>query len=71
MWNPPTTSDKLESFKATLSELGRGDIVKCEGRVGRTKSGELTVYASNITILAPCLRPLPRAYVGILDDDVR
>ncbi|MCX6551311.1 MAG: OB-fold nucleic acid binding domain-containing protein, partial [Acidobacteria bacterium] len=39
--------------------LDFGDFVGVRGRVFRTKTNELTIWASGLTCLAKCLRPLP------------
>ncbi len=44
--------------------LRRGDIVGVTGKVGRSKSGELSVIASEITLLSPCLHMLPKIMDG-------
>lgn len=42
-----------------LQLLKRGDVVAIEGCPAKTKLGELTVRAHNITLLAPCLHDIP------------
>ena len=46
-------------FHASVESLQRGDIVQVTGSVGQSKSGELSIRASDIQILAPCLRNIP------------
>jgi lysyl-tRNA synthetase class 2 len=41
--------------------MGKGDIVHFEGVPGRTPAGDLSLYASSCSILAPCLHDLPDA----------
>lgn len=48
-----------------------GDIVGFEGNVFKTKTGEITIKATNFTILSKSVRPLPEKYHGIQDADLR
>ncbi len=48
-----------------------GDIVGFEGHLFKTKTGELTVWASNIKLLTKSLRPLPDKYHGLTDTEQR
>jgi lysyl-tRNA synthetase class 2 len=48
-----------------------GDIVGAEGVLFRTRTGELSVRAGRITLLAKSLRPLPDKWHGIADTELR
>lgn len=48
-----------------------GDIVGVEGVVFRTKTGELSLRASQITLLTKALRPLPDKFHGLADTEQR
>jgi len=48
-----------------------GDIVGAEGALFRTKTGELSVRAERITLIAKSLRPLPDKWHGIADTELR
>jgi len=48
-----------------------GDLVGAEGTLFRTKTGELSVRAERITLLAKSLRPLPDKWHGIADTELR
>lgn len=48
-----------------------GDAVRVEGRVWRTKTGELTVAVDGISVLAKSLRPLPEKWHGLQDVEAR
>jgi len=52
-----------------LSDLG--DLVGVEGRLFRTKTGELSVLASSLRILTKTLRPLPEKWHGLSDTETR
>jgi lysyl-tRNA synthetase class 2 len=51
--------------------LDFGDWVGVEGRLFRTKTNELTVWASNLEFLSKCLLPLPEKWHGLQDVEVR
>ena len=51
--------------------LDFGDFVGVEGRLFRTKSNELTIWASRLTFLAKCLVPLPEKWHGLSDIEIR
>jgi lysyl-tRNA synthetase, class II len=51
--------------------LDFGDFVGVTGRVFRTKTNELTIWASNLRFLAKCLRPLPEKWHGLQDVETR
>ncbi len=59
--------DKLRLLK----DLDIGDIIGVEGNLLRTKTGEPTVRATNFTLLAKSLRPLPEKWHGLSDVDTR
>ena len=48
-----------------------GDIVGVRGTVFRTRTGELSVRAADIRLLAKCLRPLPEKWHGLGDTELR
>jgi lysyl-tRNA synthetase, class II len=51
--------------------LDFGDFVGVQGRVFRTRTNELTIWASGLTFLAKCLRPLPEKWHGLQDVEIR
>ena len=51
--------------------LDRGDFVGVAGRVFRTKTDELTIWAENLEFLAKCLVPLPEKWHGLTDVEIR
>jgi lysyl-tRNA synthetase class 2 len=48
-----------------------GDIVAVQGRLFKTKTGELSVRADTIRLLAKALRPLPEKFHGLVDQETR
>ncbi len=56
---------------AAFKKFDIGDIVGAEGEVFQTKTGEISVKVSKITLLAKSLRPLPEKFHGLTDTDTR
>jgi len=54
---------------AKLIELG--DIIGAEGRLGKTKTGEITVWAEKLALLSKSLLPPPEKFHGLADIDLR
>ena len=48
-----------------------GDIIGVKGNVFRTKAGEISVEAKEITLLSKALQPLPEKFHGLTDTDMR
>lgn len=59
-----------ESY-AAFKKMDIGDIIGCQGEVFRTKTGELSVRVSSLTLLAKALLPLPDKYHGLTDLETR
>ncbi len=51
--------------------LDFGDWVGVEGRLFRTRTNELTIWASRLQFLAKCLLPLPEKWHGLTDVEIR
>lgn len=60
-----------EKFSEANDRIRRGDIIGCKGHPGKTKKGELSVVPIQITLLTPCLRPLPHLHYGLRDKETR
>ncbi len=54
-----------------FKKMDIGDIVGVEGTVFKTQTGEISIHASKITLLAKSLQILPEKYHGLQDTDVR
>ena len=59
--------EKYSQFKL----LDIGDIIGIEGKVFKTKRGELTVRVENFDLLSKSLRPLPEKFHGLKDLETR
>ncbi|MBN1815981.1 MAG: lysine--tRNA ligase [Sedimentisphaerales bacterium] len=51
--------------------LDLGDLVGASGQLGKTKTGEITIWAENVTLLSKALLPPPEKYHGLADVDLR
>ena len=59
-----------ESYKE-LKKLDIGDIVGVKGTVFTTKTGEISVHATEFTLLSKSLQVLPEKFHGLTDTDLR
>jgi lysyl-tRNA synthetase class 2 len=60
-----------EAGRVVLSKLDVGDLVGVAGGVIRTRTGELSIEAEELALLAKCLRPLPEKWHGLRDVETR
>ena len=60
-----------EEAYADFKKFDIGDIVGIEGEVFRTKTGEISIHASKITLLSKSLQILPEKYHGLTNTDLR
>ncbi len=60
-------NETYEAFKS----WDIGDIVAAEGRLMRTKTGELSIKVSKLRLLVKSLRPLPDKFHGLSDVEQR
>ena len=60
-----------EEAYAAFKKLDVGDIIGAKGEVFRTKTGELSVRVTELTLLAKSLRPLPEKFHGLTDTEMR
>ena len=56
---------------AEFKKWDLGDIVGVKGKVFRTKMGEISVHADEITLLSKSLLPLPEKWHGLKDKEER
>jgi lysyl-tRNA synthetase class 2 len=54
-----------------FKQLDLGDFLGVEGKVFRTRAGELSVAVKDLKVLAKALRPLPEKYHGLTDREAR
>lgn len=48
-----------------------GDFIGVEGKLSKTKTGELTIFAKKISLLSKSLLPLPEKWHGLKDVELR
>ena len=59
--------DPYKGFK----KMDIGDIIGVKGFVFKTKTGEISVHAKELTLLSKSLTPLPEKFHGLQDTDTR
>jgi lysyl-tRNA synthetase class 2 len=65
-------SKKLLSEQWKLMKLLElGDIIGAVGQLGRTKTGEITIWADDVVFLSKCLLQPPEKFHGLADIDQR
>jgi lysyl-tRNA synthetase class 2 len=60
-----------EAAYKLFQKLDVGDFVGIRGKIFRTRTGELTVLAKGVRLLAKSLRPLPEKWHGLRDVETR
>lgn len=60
-----------EASYQLFKKLDVGDIVHIEGRIFRTKTGELTVEAGRLRLVSKAIRMLPEKWHGLTDIETR
>ena len=60
-----------EESYAEFKKYDAGDILGIKGIAFRTKTGEISVHASSVTLLSKSLQILPEKFHGITDTDTR
>ncbi len=65
-------SKKLLADQWDLTKLLElGDIIGASGQLGKTRTGEITIWADNVTILSKSLLQPPEKFHGLSDIDLR
>ena len=60
-----------EEAYAEFKKYDVGDVIGVKGYVFKTKTGEISVHAEEVTLLTKSLRPLPEKYHGLKDTEAR
>jgi lysyl-tRNA synthetase class 2 len=66
-----TRDDVGEETYAAFKHWDLGDIVGAEGKVFKTRTGELSLHATSIRLLTKSLRPMPDKFHGVADQEVK
>ncbi len=64
-------SNALGEDYRTLDDVDIGDWIGVSGAMIRTRTGEVTVQANDLTVLCKSLRPLPEKWHGLTDTEIR
>ena len=59
-----------ENYKQ-FKKLDVGDVIGIEGEVFKTKTGEISIHASHVTLLSKSLQILPEKFHGLTNTDMR
>lgn len=60
-----------EESYALFKDMDIGDILGVVGKVFKTKTGEISVHATSVTLLSKSLKPLPEKFHGLKDPELR
>lgn len=60
-----------EESYADFKKYDVGDIVGIKGEVFKTKTGEISIHAAEVTLLSKSLQILPEKYHGLVNTDIR
>ena len=60
-----------EEAYADFKKYDVGDIAGIRGEVFKTKTGEISIHASEVTLLSKSLQILPEKYHGLVNTDIR
>jgi lysyl-tRNA synthetase class 2 len=66
-----TRDDVNEELYADFKHWDLGDIIACEGKLFKTRMGELSIHASSIRMLTKSLRPMPDKFHGVNDQEIK
>lgn len=60
-----------EAAYAAFKHWDLGDILGAEGKMFKTRTGELSLHATSIRLLTKSLRPMPDKFHGVADQEVK
>ena len=63
--------DVGEESYADFKAMDIGDIIGVTGTVFKTRTGEVSIHATSVTLLSKSLRPLPEKFHGLKDQELR
>jgi lysyl-tRNA synthetase class 2 len=66
-----TRDDVGEADYQDFKHWDLGDIVGAEGRLFKTRTGELSIHATSIRLLTKSLRPMPDKFHGVHDQEIK
>ncbi len=66
-----TRDDVGEETYAAFKHWDLGDIISAEGKLFKTRTGELSLHATRIRLLTKSLRPMPDKFHGMSDQEMK
>lgn len=63
--------DLGEAMFELISKFDVGDIIGVQGKVFRTRRGEISIHAQEVTLLSKAMRPLPEKFHGLTNVETR
>ncbi|ROZ72786.1 lysine--tRNA ligase [Ramlibacter sp. WS9] len=66
-----TRDDVGEEVYAAFKHWDLGDIVGAEGKLFKTRTGELSLHVTSLRLLTKSLRPMPDKFHGVADQEVK
>ncbi len=66
-----TRDDVSEAVYNDFKHWDLGDIVGAEGHLFKTRTGELSLHATQIRLLTKSLRPMPDKFHGVSDQEIK
>jgi len=73
-WDVVDGTGKIQVFYKTNDTsvcIDLGDFVAVQGKVDKTKAGEITIFADDFQIISKAVRPLPSEWSGLKDIEER
>ncbi|WP_048441192.1 lysine--tRNA ligase [Caenimonas sp. SL110] len=66
------TRDEIgEELYAAFKHWDLGDIIGAEGKLFKTRTGELSLHVTKLRLLTKSLRPMPDKFHGVADQEVK
>ena len=62
---------EVKEYWPVVKALDLGDIIGVDGWLGKTKTGEITVWATSLKLLCKALHPPPEKWHGLTDVELR
>ena len=66
-----TRGDVGEEAYEAFKHWDLGDIVAAQGTLFKTKTGELSIHATQVRLLTKSLRPMPDKFHGVADQEIK
>jgi len=67
----PENFNKVGDFKEEHKLIKRGDIIGVVGMPGKSKTGEMSIFATQVKCLSACMHMLPKTHQSFTDQNTR